>query len=807
MKKKKLVGLLGLPLMMCLSGCDLAGLFKVNQHVHDWSAWEEIEPATCDEKGLRERYCNTCPDVQTRNIPVNSDAHKWVDDPERDSVGTCTTPAVTGSQVCDYCGKRKPGTKGAIGGHTLVTMDPQPDDPKYKAESTCSEEGLVAKRCSICGERVDEPIPVKGHTPVVSDEKQGSVGLLKCSSCNKVMGYELNVASADSGWKSAGVKMNSKTSPNNASTWNIGSIVEPGTYDIELEALMTYDSHANMKFYNMAKSELQVDGDADVLSSLSTPDTTSESSYRYSIKVDSKEFNPQSKDSWGDLGLEGEDASGTPKFVEFVDGVDVASDASTISLVHGSIGYSLICSKIRLIPHTHTLTKTDVPAANGDVAYSVEKCSCGYRKVTINALDAANAASVNKAETPDGYLKLASNGNSVSYSFALDEDIKGDVYLVGRQDTYPDNKGQTPYNFKFYNGGKVVAPKDGTKTCADIFGEEADENMANYSEVGKVLVNEVTLSGNSKNELKYERTGSYNIAVSQIVIEGKVALHTHEFVRDPSKDVAGTCTKRGTIYSVCSCGKENIEQGSYGNHIYSVYVGQTDKTCTQDGTITNKCAVCGKENTVVYEKAGHDMVDATPAGIETYYAEKCTKCGTTEVQWSLEQEMIEDNGETCTDATCEIVGKTSTRETVVLYRFDAVNRKVMLTYNNPGAACEAMFQIFASTKQTNLDGCQVYRQTIGQTSNPQAKFTLTVNGTEVEFSADVLDKTISNIGLQNVKASTLSDGSALVDPMWLDYYKINLVSGENTIEFAVPNETSYDVYIGGFGLSIQGSAE
>ena len=124
-----------------------------------------------------------------------------------------------------------------------------------------------------------------------------------------------------------------------------------------------------------------------------------------------------------------------------------------------------------------------------------------------------------------------------------------------------------------------------------------------------------------------------------------------------------------------------------------------------------------------------------------------------------------------------------------------------MVYQNDGDPINnAMFQIFATTKTgTNLDNCQPYRQTIGEGA-PKDKFTLTVNNVKVNFADEYLDKSIKDIGLLDVE-SHIADNGALADPMWLNYYNINLASGTNTVVFETPASPGYSIYIGGFRVT------
>ena len=154
--------------------------------------------------------------------------------------------------------------------------------------------------------------------------------------------YLASVAEAD-GWNDAETKMNKKTAdaPLNESKWAIEGL-PAGKYDVEFSARMSYDSHADRYWYNMAWKGNET--------ASSNPDTTSESPYRYFIVVygaDSAANNvyTDNAQSWGDCGLSGSDFA----FTKVITGMNLKEGATNISLKHGDIGYSLAINYVRFI--------------------------------------------------------------------------------------------------------------------------------------------------------------------------------------------------------------------------------------------------------------------------------------------------------------------------------------------------------------------------------------------------------------------------------------------------------------------------
>ena len=281
------------------------------------------------------------------------------------------------------------GAKGELEAHTLVESDG--DKQHVPKEPTCENVGRSYKQCTICKRFVDEVVSPLGHDWVnqASGENAAtctSDGVIdmKCSRCDKTkqdpggkaLGHLLTPVdtgvdgitkgrctrngctggevildvSKASGWNKSTTKMNGKSSPDNQSTWNVSGIVEDGVYDIQIEGLMTYTSHGNRKWYNMAKAALCIDNQVEETAT-SDPDTTAQDDYRYYFKVNnSTVINPTIKESWTDLGFEGENDEGSPIYGDICKNVSI-SGATSFSLMHGNIGYSMIVSKVKLIKH------------------------------------------------------------------------------------------------------------------------------------------------------------------------------------------------------------------------------------------------------------------------------------------------------------------------------------------------------------------------------------------------------------------------------------------------------------------------
>ena len=75
-------------------------------------------------------------------------------------------------------------------------------------------------------------------------------------------------------------------------------------------------------------------------------------------------------------------------------------------------------------------------SSDGQVGYSIDKCSyCSAQKLEFKAIDGVLADnSAIKSGAPSGFVKLSGAGQSISYSFRLDEGMYGTIYMKACND-------------------------------------------------------------------------------------------------------------------------------------------------------------------------------------------------------------------------------------------------------------------------------------------------------------------------------------------------------------------------------------
>ncbi len=191
-------------------------------HVHAWTDWNAVKPATCTEAGTSERSCS-CGEKETMNVdPVGHTGGEWI----TDIAATCTESG-TRHQVCSVCNETLTTETVPAAGHTegewIVDKEATADSDGSKhqicaacgitikteiiaskphtpgewitdTEATCTESGSKHQVCSDCGVTLKtETVPAKGHTEVADAAsaatctENGRTAGTHCSVCNAVV--------------------------------------------------------------------------------------------------------------------------------------------------------------------------------------------------------------------------------------------------------------------------------------------------------------------------------------------------------------------------------------------------------------------------------------------------------------------------------------------------------------------------------------------------------------------------------------------------------------------------------------------
>ena len=319
-----------------------------------------------------------------------------------------------------------------------------------------------------------------------------------------------------------------------------------------------------------------------------------------------------------------------------------------------------------------------VAAAEGSIAYVKYQSNVDERvRIEWKALDGTYAeGSSTKDGTPEGYLKLNSNGMSISYNLKLDANLDGQIYQRGAMDGYPGNanctyfsqtKGAKYGNFEVkVNDSKVYIGDKREVKYGDMLGTSAAEGAASigngYSEVKDCLIGNCFLK-NGANTASFERVDSYNLAVSHFVFIGTPAkAHVnpaadaefsgkdadshwqvaegdnfqfnraeHQWVADEANpDTVSSCTEHGHKYYKCSiCGATKAEELPLLAHTWvsdpDLAATDVPSTCSTHGVAHVKCSVCGAKEAQELPFGEHTWGEAQTA-IGDAIPHECTAC-------------------------------------------------------------------------------------------------------------------------------------------------------------------------------------
>lgn len=161
-------------------GAEAGNRKTLSKKSHSYGDWTTIKNATCGADGSKERKCSSCGGKETQTIP-KTEQHSWQDE------------AVILNPSCGVDGAKKQKCSSCGAGRTVsisaLAHSPAPD--LKKEEATCSKEGYQVQYCKNCKAELGSRsvIPMKEHTWVdqekVAEASCTSNGAIKqkCSVC------------------------------------------------------------------------------------------------------------------------------------------------------------------------------------------------------------------------------------------------------------------------------------------------------------------------------------------------------------------------------------------------------------------------------------------------------------------------------------------------------------------------------------------------------------------------------------------------------------------------------------------------
>ena len=173
-----------------------------------------------------------------------------------------------------------------------------------------------------------------------------------------------------------------------------------------------------------------------------------------------------------------------------------------------------------------------------------------------------------------------------------------------------------------------------------VCGEKGTETFADTGTATGHRWDDGVITKEATEEETGVKTFTCKICNATYIEDIPVKEHTHSFTLQVADDrylaSAATCTSAAVYYTSCKCGAagtDTFESGSPAPHSFTNYVSDNNATCTEDGTKTATCDVCGVakdtiKDTGSAETKGHTWDDGviTKAATADSEGEKLFTC-------------------------------------------------------------------------------------------------------------------------------------------------------------------------------------
>lgn len=302
----------------------------------------------------------------------------------------------------------------------------------------------------------------------------------------------------------------------------------------------------------------------------------------------------------------------------------------TVSPTHTDPGERLyaclVCGEqmVENIPAGHNWGDTIYVGAENESQVGYYKRQCqddGVIELDIRALDGSYSGGVKYMG--NDYVRLSTNGTTMSYTFNFDRHAIGKLYIRGAINSFSSNQGRpfyysdtsySSYNFEVAVNGTIVGASEGANnTFYDMLKDgEVDSTLSTaYSPVANCLIGDIELV-NGENTINYTKLSSYNLYMSDLilVVEGTSHVHTpsssysfdqnyhwqccadadcpapntvlnkqpHNFIQAESSDQPGCCSESTNLYICRDCGyqKEVLEYNEHSFEGTTSYINNSD---------------------------------------------------------------------------------------------------------------------------------------------------------------------------------------------------------------------------------------
>ena len=329
-------------------------------------------------------------------------------------------------------------------------------------------------------------------------------------------------------------------------------------------------------------------------------------------------------------------------------------------------------TKVAVKAHHKFGAETDVAkTGTDDIAYKTAVCSVDSAlKISFpTEVGGVYSGTTRKNGTPEGYTKLTGSG-SISWKLNLSgtKGYIGKMYHMACMDAFSSNseKNYGYYttsgsstraegNFKFYVNG-IEADKSAYMNIS--FGDLTKDGETDpaldaitsspgpYSPVALCPLGDNVYIGPGENVFKYERTGSYNMVMRELVFIGTEYTHEHNNSTDTwAKDENqhwNACTNPGCPTN----GKVNA-----ANHTFQEVAPADDTetdaahkaraaTCSQEGIKVEVCSVCQYRKESPIAKTAHTF--PTDGGWTVNTPASCTAVGERQHECEVCHEIVKE---------------------------------------------------------------------------------------------------------------------------------------------------------------------
>ena len=169
---------------------DKDATFIITVHDPD-DKWTIVKNATCTKEGEKVKYCKECGEIVCTE-KIDKLPHTIVIDNEVPQ--TCTSTGLTQGSHCAVCNE-------IIVKQEIIPMHTESKEWVKVKDPTCTEEGVQAKKCTICGQIMKtKSIEAKGHNIVIDEAvnatctKSGLTEGSHCTVCDEIIVAQKTVA-------------------------------------------------------------------------------------------------------------------------------------------------------------------------------------------------------------------------------------------------------------------------------------------------------------------------------------------------------------------------------------------------------------------------------------------------------------------------------------------------------------------------------------------------------------------------------------------------------------------------------------